>query len=152
MSKNTETKNTLAYVVLCQAIMADLERAGIELKDQKMEVDGIPGNVNWACFERKDNGHKLYVSRAVGEGIVHTTVKLDPTLPGFVPHKGKNPGKIESFFKADLDLVSQHLIPAFVAAKEPLRAARPPVRKVKNADGTPVTQDAEEEAAIQTVG
>lgn len=139
MSKNTETKTTLAYVVLCSAIAAGLEEAGVELKDQKMEVDGVPGNAGWACFERKDSGHKIYVSRSATKGIVHTTLKLDPSLPGFVP-MAKSNGKIESHYEADVAKVMQHLIPLFVAAKEPIRANKPAVRKIKNADGTPVVE------------
>lgn len=150
MSKNIETKTTPAYVILCAAIAAELEVAGVELKDQGTEVDGVPGNANWACFERKDSGQKLYVSRAVGKPIIHTTIEVHPSTPGYIDHKGKNPGKIASFFKADLDLVIQHLIPLFVAAKEPLRASKPAVRKVKNADGSPIVETESEESGVQS--
>lgn len=121
----TTTSKTPAYVALCVSIASAIEEAGIALRSQSEEIDGIPGNKGWACFEREDNGHKLYVSRALkGEGIVHTTVELDPATPGFVDHMGKAEGKIAAWFKADQELVLRHLVPAFVGVSEPLRANR----------------------------
>lgn len=134
MSKNSNenTVTTPAYVVLCNSISEALAVAGIELKEQETVIDGVGGNANWACFERLDSGHKLYVQRSPGKGVVHTTVEVDPTLPGYIDPRGKAPGKISAYFEADMEKVTRHLVPLFVAASEPLRANRMPVRKAKD--------------------
>lgn len=126
MTKNNGNKSTPAYVALCGAIGAALEEAGVALKAQANEIDGVQGNMGWACFERQDNGHKVYVRRAADlKGcIVHTTVELDPATPGFVDHMGKAEGKIAAWFQPDEELVLRHLVPAFVDVSEPLRANR----------------------------
>lgn len=125
---NDSATATPAYVQICHAIASDLADAGIQLVPQGTVIDGIPGNMGWACFQRVDGGQKIYVERR--GRIIHTTLSVDPATPGFVDHNGKAPGKIASYFAADIDLVRAHLVPLFVGNAAPLRAAKAPTRRV----------------------
>lgn len=123
------TTKTPGYVSFCQSILADLRAAGIQLKDQPTVIDGLGGNKNWVCFQRIDNEQKFYVSRTDAKLVIHTTLKLDPQTPGYVDPKGKNPGKIESFFEGDLAKVRAHLLPLFVGTADRLRANKAPASR-----------------------
>lgn len=149
----TTTTSTPAYAQLCNAIIADLRDAGVELKPCDTVIDGIPGNKGWAKFERLD-GQKLYVRRSDTDGIIHTSFDVDPSTPGWVDHlspagKDRRPTNvIRSFFAADPALVRAHLIPLFLrtAGTPGTRLVRAP--KVASgqdsgtASGSPVAQAA----------
>lgn len=118
---NTNGSQTPAYAQLCNAILADLRDAGVELKPCETVIDGIPGNRGWAKFERLD-GQKIYVRRSDADGIIHTSFEVPESTPGHVSHlsptgRDRRPTNvIRSFFKADAELVRRHLIPLFLRA------------------------------------
>lgn len=110
------------YVALARRISVELEGYGIKLKDQPVEIDGVPGNKGWACWEHAETGHKIYLSRSkLGTGAIHTTLKVNPRTPGYIDPKGKAPGKIESFFLARENEVLAYLLPLFAETTEALR-------------------------------
>jgi hypothetical protein len=130
------TKNVTvpAYVALAQKITAALRDLGVPLTEQKLVVDGCPGNKGWAAWQSQVTGHKIYLERRPsGTGIIHTTIAVDPATPGYVDPAGKAPGKIEAFFAASEAEVLGHLVPLFAGTAEPLRADRRPASKAASA-------------------
>lgn len=131
MSNSTKAPN---YVALAQKITAELRAMGITLVEQKTVVDGVPGNKNWAAWQHAETGHKIYLHRtAEGKGIIHTTIEMDSQTPGVLDHtkngKDLRPGKIETFFAASEQAVTEHLLPKFAGLKERLRESKRPASK-----------------------
>lgn len=115
------------YVALANRISEELKALGVEPTPQKLEIDGVPGNKQWACWEHPTTKHKVYLSRSKnGPGVIHTTLKLDRTVPGYIDPKGSAPGKIESFFVAREAEVLAHLLPIFAGTTEKLRGREVP--------------------------
>lgn len=121
----TNSAQIPAYVSLATKISQELRAMGIELVAQRETLDGFQGNKGWVCWQHAGTQQKIYLSRTkAGQGIIHTSLRVDPSTPGYIDPKGKAPGKIESFFKADAELVAAHLLPLFAGTKDALRATR----------------------------
>ena len=137
----TNTAQIPAYVSLAAKISEELRSLGITVKEQKKTIDGFQGNEGWVCWQHPTTEQKIYLSRTkAGKGIIHTTLSVDPSTPGYKAPKEN--GKVAAHFEADIDLVRAHLLPLFAGTKEALRAAKRPASRAASA---PAARDMSQE-------
>ena len=135
----TTNAQTPAYVSLATTISTELRALGIEPVSQKKTIDGFQGNEGWVCWQHPKTEQKIYLSRTkAGKGIIHTTLNVDPSTPGYLPYKPN--GKIAAHFEADAEKVIAHLLPLFAGTQDKLRASRTPVRGASQAASSPEPQ------------